>query len=72
MYGFGQKREINDFQMKIIDDLEWNFEKCLNRFNSMTSLCKTSNFVKSWDFPFNAANVKDRKKHVRFPSKTWN
>ena len=39
--------------MKITDDLEWNFEKCLNRFNSMGSLYKKSNFVKSWDFPFN-------------------
>ena len=27
VYGFRQKRKINDFQMKIIDDLEWNFEK---------------------------------------------
>ena len=26
MYGFRQKREINDFQMKITDNLEWNFE----------------------------------------------
>ena len=41
--------------MKITDDLEWNFEKCLNRFNSMGSLYKISNFVKSWDFPFNPA-----------------
>ena len=38
--------------MKISDDLEWNFEKCLNRFNSMGSLYKISNFVKSRDFPF--------------------
>ena len=41
--------------MKITDDLEWNFEKCLNRFNSMGSLYKTPNFVKSWDFPFNCS-----------------
>ena len=54
MYGFRQKSEINDFQMNITDDLEWNFEKCLNRFNSMANLYKISNFVKSWDFPFNA------------------
>ena len=40
--------------MKITDDLEWNFEKCLNRFNSMGSLYKISNFVKSWDFPSEA------------------
>ena len=26
MYGFRQERE-NDFQMKITDDLEWNFEE---------------------------------------------
>ena len=32
--------------MKITDDLELNFEKCLNRFNSMGSLYKISNFVK--------------------------
>ena len=52
VYGFRQKSKINDFQMKITDDLEWNFEKCLNRFNSMGSLYKISNFVKSWDFSF--------------------
>ena len=53
VYGFRQKREINDFQMEITDELEWNFEKRLNRFYSMGSLYKISNFVKSWDFPFN-------------------
>ena len=37
MYGFSKKSEINDFQMKIADDPEWNFENCLNRFNSMTT-----------------------------------
>ena len=57
VYGFRQKREINDFQMEITDDLEWNFEKCLNRFNSMGSLYKISNFVKSWDFPLTFALV---------------
>ena len=47
VYGFRQKRKINDFQMKITDDLELNFENCLNRLNSMGSLYKISNFVKS-------------------------
>ena len=37
--------------MKITDDLEWNFEKCLNRFNSMGSLYKISNFVQAETFP---------------------